>query len=251
MKKYKKILLGLITLVVAVIGGFLAYFATGSPADKSALAAIEQPLPGVLVDTTVEGQIAFTPEEETDIGIVFYPGSKVRYDAYAKVAESLADRGFTCVLVDMPINLAILNENAADAVIARYPEIHSWYLCGHSAGGRAATDYAWEHQDELSGLISLASRIQQDFSESSLPILFISATEDGLCTPELVKKTEEKIPEPENYTHIVIEGGCHAYFGSYGPQFHDGTPTITREEQQIQTVKAIATFIDQIESDKQ
>jgi hypothetical protein len=38
---------------------------------------------------------------------------------------------------------------------------------------------------------------------------------------------------------VVIEGGCHSYFGSYGMQEGDGTPTITREQQMEETVEAI------------
>ena len=92
-----------------------------------------------------------------------------------------------CVLVHMPLNLAVLNENAADAVIAAYPDITRWYLCGHSMGGSAAVNYSWKHPDQLNGLILLASRIKRDFSQSDLPVLLVSATEDEICTPERLK----------------------------------------------------------------
>ena len=39
---------------------------------------------------------------------------------------------------------------------------------------------------------------------------------------------------PEDVIEKVIDGGCHAYFGSYGAQDGDGTPTISNAEQ-IQT----------------
>ena len=36
---------------------------------------------------------------------------------------------------------------------------------------------------------------------------------------------------PEDFTEVIIEGGCHAYFGMYGAQDGDGTPTISNYEQ--------------------
>ncbi len=43
---------------------------------------------------------------------------------------------------------------------------------------------------------------------------------------------------------IIIDGGCHAYFGMYGVQEGDGTPKISNEEQIEQTADAIANLIN-------
>ena len=40
----------------------------------------------------------------------------------------------------------------------------------------------------------------------------------------------------------IIEGGCHAGFGSYGPQHGDGEPTLTGDEQIAQTVRLLTAF---------
>ena len=48
---------------------------------------------------------------------------------------------------------------------------------------------------------------------------------------------------PTNYTEICIEGGNHAQFGNYGVQKGDGTASISRKEQQNQTVEAIYKMI--------
>ena len=45
---------------------------------------------------------------------------------------------------------------------------------------------------------------------------------------------------PEGYHEYVIDGGCHAYFGSYGEQDGDGTSTITNSEQIQATVDLLA-----------
>ena len=47
---------------------------------------------------------------------------------------------------------------------------------------------------------------------------------------------------PADTTEVILEGGCHAQFGSYGPQDGDGIPTISSEEQTRQTAEAIAAF---------
>jgi pimeloyl-ACP methyl ester carboxylesterase len=238
----KKYLPTMLVLLILAAGGLAFYFNDGYSADQNAMNAIEQPAAGVVVDNSYDGQIVFIPEKGSEIGIIFYPGAKVRYEAYAELAERIALNGYMCVLVDMPLNLAVLNENAADSVIERFPDVVKWYICGHSMGGQAATNYGWKHQDSLKGLIVLASRIKRDFSASKLPVLLISATEDGICTPEILSSVTT--PEPANFTHVVIEGGCHGYFGSYGEQKHDGTPTISREEQLDQTAESIRDFID-------
>ena len=49
--------------------------------------------------------------------------------------------------------------------------------------------------------------------------------------------------DPEAFTELVIDGGCHAYFGVYGPQDGDGTPEISNEEQISLTAEAIAAFV--------
>ena len=46
------------------------------------------------------------------------------------------------------------------------------------------------------------------------------------------------------YTEIIIDGGCHAGFGSYGAQKGDGAPVISAEEQQRQTADALAAWIN-------
>ena len=48
---------------------------------------------------------------------------------------------------------------------------------------------------------------------------------------------------PTDTTEVVLDGGCHAQFGSYGPQDGDGIPTISGEEQVRQTVEAIVAFV--------
>ncbi|NDF52971.1 MAG: alpha/beta hydrolase, partial [Proteobacteria bacterium] len=49
---------------------------------------------------------------------------------------------------------------------------------------------------------------------------------------------------PVSTRYISIEGGNHNQFGSYRFQANDGTPTISRTEQQRQVVDATVAFLD-------
>ena len=57
------------------------------------------------------------------------------------------------------------------------------------------------------------------------------------------KYEENKSNLPKDFEEIIIDGGCHAYFGMYGTQNGDGTPAISNEEQIMITAEEIAEFI--------
>ena len=57
------------------------------------------------------------------------------------------------------------------------------------------------------------------------------------------KYEESKANLPEDFTEVIIDGGCHAYFGMYGAQDGDGTPSVTNSEQIIFTAEKIAEMI--------
>jgi hypothetical protein len=48
---------------------------------------------------------------------------------------------------------------------------------------------------------------------------------------------------PNDFTEVIIDGGCHAYFGMYGAQKGDGTPKISNEEQIIITAEEIEKLV--------
>ena len=66
--------------------------------------------------------------------------------------------------------------------------------------------------------------------------------EDGVLNRE--KYEADRVNLPQDTTETVIDGGCHAGFGSYGAQKGDGTPTISAEEQQRQTADALAAWMN-------
>ena len=48
---------------------------------------------------------------------------------------------------------------------------------------------------------------------------------------------------PSGFVEHIVKGACHAYFGVYGEQDGDGTPTISNEEQIRATSSIILEFI--------
>ena len=136
----------------------------------------------------------------------------------------------------------LLDMNAADGIHQRYPHIENWYIGGHSLGGSMSGSYVEKNTDQYDGLVLLASYSTADLSQTDLKVISIYGSEDGVLNMEKYAANREKLPASlEEYT---IEGGCHAGFGSYGPQYGDGTPSIATEEQIHETVRLLAKFFD-------
>ena len=190
----------------------------------------------VSVDQTVRGRVVFLPDDPK-AGLIFYPGGKVEYTAYAPLLRELAEEGVLCVLVKMPCNLAVLDVNAADGIQEDFPEVTDWYIGGHSLGGSMAAAYAAKHTDDYEGLILFAAYGTEDMSGSGLKVISLYGSMDGVLNMEKYEKNRENLPE--DTLEYVIEGGNHAQFGSYGSQKGDGTPAISAEEQREAAVRQI------------
>ncbi len=237
--KGKKLLLILCIVLLAVGGACAVYVNDYYHASETALAALNSN-ETVTVKQIEKDIIAFIPEE-TSAGLIFYPGGKVEYTAYAPLLQSLAQNGILCILPHMTCNLAVLEMNAADGLCEYYPEVKNWYLGGHSLGGSMAASYLAKHPDNFNGLLLFASYSTADLSSFDLDVLSIYGTEDSVLNSEKYQEYQKNLPA--DFTEHIIEGGCHAYFGSYGAQDGDGTPTITEEEQIAETVNAVLGII--------
>lgn len=179
--------------------------------------------------------------EEPIAGLIFYPGGKVEYTAYAPLMKAMAEEGILCVLVEMPCNLAVFDVDAAEGIQEQFPEVEEWYMAGHSLGGSMAAAYLEDNVDEYDGLILLASYSTADLSQSGLRMLSVYGTEDKVLNME---KYEENITNlVQNLHTYTIGGGCHAYFGSYGEQEGDGEAKLPPEEQIEKTAKYVKGFI--------
>jgi len=99
------------------------------------------------------------------------------------------------------------------------------------------------HRSLFVGLVLEAAypMASDDLSAWTGPVLSLSAEADGLATPAKIAAAKYLLPATTEYTEIA--GGCHAYFGSYGAQDGDGTPTITRAAQQAAVASSIGSFL--------
>lgn len=194
----------------------------------------------VTVSDAGDGVLLFLPDDPK-AGLIFYPGGKVDYTAYAPLMRTCAQRGILCVLLKMPWNLAVLDVNAADGITERCPEIDVWYLGGHSLDGAMAANYAASHSDAFDGLILLAAYSTKDLSGSDLTVLSVYGSDDQVLNAGKYAANRNNLPA--DVIEVVIEGGCHAGFGTYGPQSGDGTPSISSQEQINRTAEEIWNMV--------
>lgn len=242
MKRRTRIILSvcLTGFLVFGIGGY-AYVSDYYHADEKALEAMAYQTGSV--QTEQDGDVIWFVPEDPTAGLIFYPGGKVEYTAYAPLLRACAENGILCALVRMPGNLAVLDANAADGLQQEHPEVTTWYIAGHSLGGAMAASHAAAHEKDFDGLILLAAYSTKDLSQTTLRVLSVYGSEDGVMNRESYEKNRANLPA--DTTEVVLDGGCHAQFVSYGPQDGDGVPAISGEEQVRQTVEAIAAFAGQ------
>jgi dienelactone hydrolase len=241
----KKKLFLIILLVLIIIGtlSFTLYVSDYYRADSVAIAALN-PTSSYNVSNTADF-ITFTPtQNKSTTGVIIYPGAKVQAESYSVIASRLAQEGYTTVIVKMPFNLAFFGVNKASDVIKKYPEINSWVMMGHSLGGVFASEYALNNQDKVKGVIYLAAYPNSNSSNATLKTLSIRGSLDGVTLEEDITTNMNKFPS--NTTFITIEGGNHYHFGDYGMQVEDNNSTITKEEQQNQTIDAILKFLQSL-----
>ncbi len=252
----KKVLYGSIGALVLVV--FLActhYLNDYYKADTEAITAFEvenevhreELKDGSMVYMQEENR-ALTDEDrgnaskEASTGLIFYPGGKVEHTAYEPLMKALASEGIVCVLLQMPFCLAVLDMNAADGIKEQYPDVTRWYIGGHSLGGSMAAVYLGNHDSDYEGLILLGSYSTEDLSKTTLKVLSVYGSEDKVLNSEKYKENKSNLPD--DFTEVILEGGCHAYFGMYGAQEGDGTPSISNEEQIALTVDAVKEFVE-------
>lgn len=237
MKKHRKRWGALLVIIVALgicAGGVMIYAGDYYPAAEAALDALTT-TEAVAVQRTEDG-LAFIPQE-AQAGFIFYPGGKVEHPAYAPLMRLLAERGVLCVLTDMPLRLAVLDMNAADGIAEKYPEITRWSIGGHSLGGAMAASYAAKHANDFDGLVLLAAYSTADLPDEGLAVVSVYGTEDKVMNFDKYEQYRANLPV--HAQEIVIPGGNHAQFGSYGKQDGDGAATIPPVTQLVLTAEAL------------
>lgn len=236
-----KVLVGLIIALgvfeLVAFGALAVYISDYYHADATAEAAMEttEDVSVFVKDDWVEFMPADTDADKADTGIVFYPGGKVEYTAYAPLMQDFAEEGYFCAVVKMPFNLAVLNSNAAKDVKESHPKITNWIIGGHSLGGVMAAKYA--AISDFDGLFLLAAYANTDLSDKDIPVVSVYGSADGVLNMDEYEASKSKLPA--DLIEHVIQGGNHAQFGSYGLQEGDGEATIPAESQRAQAVQIV------------
>jgi len=243
LKKYFKIAgASLAAIILLVMAGMVIWSKTGTyPARNVALSALEST---DKVTITYDRWIVFEPAMEIDTGIIFYPGGLVEPSAYAPVLHAIAEEGVLVVITPMPLNLAIFNAGAANAVIDAYPQITTWVIAGHSLGGAAAAIYA-ENNPAAVDFIALWDSYppgSSDLSDNDIAALSIYGTTQDVPNTDNFDQNRPLLPADTLF--VAIEGASHAQFGDYGPQKGDVVPSISLAEQHQRVAEIMLEFIN-------
>jgi hypothetical protein len=190
-----------------------------------------------------------------DTGIVFQPGARVDARAYAAVLRPLVDSGHTVVIPKQPLGIAFLATGAFESARDAHPEISRWVVGGHSLGGAVASLDVEESADAqqrsgdqaapVDGLLLYAAYPAADLSGLPIEVLSVSGTMDGLSTPADIEASRVDLPPGTRF--VAIDGAVHAFFGDYGPQPGDGTPTVSRDEARAQIGRVSLEFLGSLE----
>ena len=193
------------------------------------------------------GLIRLQPDAPKVTGLVFYPGAKVDPRAYGRILRPIAEAGYPVVIVEFPFNLAVFGIRDANAVVGADDLVTQWVVGGHSLGGAMAASYATDERDELAGLLLWAAYPAASMAErAGLDVLSVSGTKDGLATPADIEGSKSDLPPDARF--VAVEGGIHAFFGDYGAQSGDGSPTISRTDAQSQIIAATLEQLDRLEA---
>ncbi|WP_440990388.1 alpha/beta hydrolase [Haloarchaeobius baliensis] len=235
---------GLVVLAGLLLGvgawvyfDYLAYGPTESPS------AVESEY-DVTVESGYGGYVvrpADQPPAGERVGLVFYPGGRVEPGAYVHTLAPLAERGVTVVVPGTPLNLAVLDSDAASPVIAGEDGVDSWYVGGHSLGGAMACRYANGNPGRVDGLVLAASYCDVDVSDTGLTTLAITGTRDGVLNRERFESNRRFLPD--DATVVSVEGMNHAQFGNYGTQDGDDEATISTATAHERVVAALVEWL--------
>jgi hypothetical protein len=241
-KIIKYTFIGLLIILVIGVLGVVVWSKTGTyPAREVAEAALEST---DRVTIKQDRWIVFEPDQETETGMIFYPGGLVEPIAYAPILHKIAENGVLVIITPMPLNLAILNTGAANAVIEAYPQISTWILAGHSLGGASAAIFAENNPGAVDAIVFWDSYPpdNSDLSDNTISALSIFGTTNNFPNTENFNDKKHLLPPDTKF--IAIEGANHAQFGDYGPQKGDVAASISLADQHERVAEIMLDIIN-------
>ena len=173
---------------------------------------------------------------------IFYPGGLVRPQAYEWLGRALAAQGVETWIPVMPFDLAVTGINRADAIIAHVGSGVPVVIGGHSLGGAMASDYASRHASQLKGMVLCGAYPAGNVTVSaSWPALSLRGGNDLVAKSADVEGGMARLPTGSQL--VTIDGSVHAFFGRYGPQAGDGTPTISHADAEKAILAAVGSYL--------
>lgn len=241
---------GLLVVVLAVAWVAALWWLRPFGAQEPALAALASDDAVTVTQTPTTLVLAPTgaPEGTTGTALLLQPGARVDARAYAAVVRPLAAAGHLVVVPKQPLGIGFLSLGALDAARDAHPDVERWVVGGHSLGGTAAAVEAVDAGaggTPVAGLLLWASYPADDVSSTlDAQVLSVSASEDGLATPADITASVADLPPGAEL--VVVEGAVHAFFGDYGPQPGDGTPTVDRATARAEITAASLGLLDEV-----
>lgn len=234
-------------LAIRVIGGLLTVLLIGAtawlrPFSADGSATINA---AVSVESSAT-RITLTPTDvagtET-IGVIVQPGARVDPRAYVPLWSQISAQGYLVVIVKQPLNIGFLSIGAPTGIQEDHPEITRWALSGHSLGGVAASQFAANNPDRADGIVFWASYPLDSLADrDDLVVASVAGSADTLATPADIEGSRADLPADTTFT--MVDGAVHAFFGDYGEQPGDGTPTISRAAAQAAIITATVAALD-------
>ncbi len=198
----------------------------------------------------------FTLSEERDRGLLLQPkiangrgilimhGAVIKPRSYAKTAAYFAERGYT---VYLPYGFNRMSIAAIDKTARRISQskLANWYAIGHSMGGMAGLSVVRQLPDRFRAVALWATAMPADFTDLSVPILFLWGDKDGLLGPGRYATAKSRLPAATE--HMTLHGANHQDFALYSHQFFDGLGDLGPEKQIDQANHATAKFFAQFD----
>lgn len=184
------------------------------------------------------------------VGLVFFAGSLVDPVAYAPLARAVATNGYPVLLMELPWRGAFGGADGSEVLaearraMGQVSTVLKWVIAGHSKGGAVAARFVYEDATDVDGLVLVGTSHPRDFdlSGTAVPVTKVLGTRDGVAKVEKSERNRSKLPASVRW--VLIEGGNHSQFGYYGFQPGDRKASISREEQQRQTLAAVINALE-------
>lgn len=241
-----KVLRGVgLVLSLAVIA--ICAWLVPSSATEPALSAMRSDS-AVTVTETATGIMLAPSGAASEVGVFFQPGARVDARAYAAVLRPLAESGHPVWIAKQPLGIAFLSTGAFGKAREAHEEVANWVVGGHSLGGTVAAIDADTFSDASSnpvvGLMLYASYPASNMSTLSASVLSLSGALDGLATPAKIEASRADLPPGTSF--VTIDGAVHSFFGDYGKQAGDGTPTIAQDAAREIIANESVSFVDSL-----